>query len=1056
MALIVMWLVRIALSRPYTFVILATLLLCMGILAIRRTPTDIFPAINIPVVSVVWGYIGMPPEGMANRVTTPFELALTTTVNNIEHMESQSLLGVSVTKIFFHTGTDIGIALSQVTAISQTLLKLLPPGITPPVILSYNASTVPVMNLILSSDTLPEEELNDLANNFVRPQLATVQGASVPPGYGGKTRQVMIDLNTRAMQQFGVSAQNVSAAVNQQSLIIPAGTEKIGPYEYIIAPNNSPNLVDEFNYFPVKSSPNVVIYLRDVAHVRDGFPPQTNIVNMNGQRAVMLGVEKTGDASTLAIIQQVIAVLPIIKANLTKALNLTFIGNQAIFVKAAISGVITECILAALLTGAMILIFLGSFRSTFIITITIPLSILASLSLLAMLGETINIMTLGGLALAVGILVDDATVAIENINWNLGQGKNLYDAILDGAAQIAIPAFVSTLCICIVFIPMFFLTGVSKYLFIPLAQAVVFAMIASYLLSRTLLPTMANYLLKASQSHAIEPRSAFARFHQRFEGNFKRFQAHYQKHLTWALDNAMTFLGLFLGFILLSLLILWPSLGSNFFPTVDAGQILVHYSAHPGTRIEETAKLAAQVNQVIRKIIPENELETTVDNIGLPISLLNLAYNNSATNGANDTDTLISLKPEHHSVQGYTVKLRRAFSQQFPGVTFAFLPADIVSQILNFGQPSEIDIQVTGLKAKKNSQYAALLLERIKRIPGIVDARIRQSNQYPAFFLETSRTRAKELGLTQQDIGNNLLLSLAGSFQTIPNFWIDPANNMSYQINTLTPQYQVDTLEQLLNLPMTNATNSVTPQILGAVATLKRTSVPLVVSHYNVQPVIDIFAGIDGVDMGSVAKDINQMLADTKKELPDGSQLFVRGQIATQQQVFTTLYFGLAFSIMLIYMIIVINFQSWLDPLIIITAIPAALAGISWLLFLTHTTLSVPALTGAIMCMGVATANSILMVSFARDNLAAGLNAKDAALTAGTTRLRPVLMTALAMIIGMLPMALGLGDGGEQNAPLGRAVIGGLLFATGATLFFVPTVFSLLHSRHNSNGLQHD
>lgn len=1043
-----MWLVRVALSRPYTFVVIAILLLLLGIFSIVRTTKDIFPAINIPVVGVVWSYSGMPPDDMANRITTIFELSVTTTVNNIEHMESASLLGVSVMKLYFHPGTDIAVAISQVTAIAQTMLKFLPPGITPPYVLSYDAATVPVMNLILSSDVLPEQRLNDLANNFVRPQLATVQGASVPPGYGGKSRQVMMDLNTQSLQKFGLSAQNIAAQINNQSLIIPAGTEKIGPYEYIIKINNSPLKVEDFNAMPVTNpAPNTVIYMRDVGHVRDGFPPQTNIVNMNGNRAVMLGVEKTGSSSTLDIIQQVIGLIPLIKANLTKALDLSVVGNQAVFITAAIKGVITEGVTAAFLTGAMVLLFLGSLRSTFIITVSIPLAILTSLAVLAMMGETINIMTLGGLALAVGILVDDATVAIENINYHLERGVALKTAILEGAEQIAIPAIVATLCICIVFIPMFFLEGISKYLFVPMAEAVIFAMLASYFLSRTLLPTMALYLLqdRAHEDHK-EASSRFHRFHQKFEARFERLQQQYREHLLRALTHRERFIRLFLGFVGISLLILWPSLGENFFPKVDAGQILLHYSAHPGTRIEETAKLAAKVNAYIRQVIPKSEIENIVDNIGLPINGINLVYNTSATNGACDTDTFISLKPEHHAIDGYIKKLRQGLAETFPGVTFSFLPADIVSRILNFGQPSDIDIQITGLKEKANRRYANQLLQRIKLIPGIVDARIRQSDQYPALYVETDRTRAQELGFSQQDIGNSLMISLAGAFQTLPNFWVDPSNSMSYQITTQTPQYGIDTFQDLLNTPITNMSLSSPPQILGAMSSVRRVGVPLVVSHYNVQPVIEIYAGVDERDLGAVGHDVRKIIQEMKSELPDGSQLFVRGQLMTQESAFSTLYWGLLASVLLVYFVIVINFQSWVDPFIIITAIPAALAGIAWMLFLTHTTLSVPALTGAIMCMGVATSNSILMVSFARQNIADGQTPLNAALDAGVTRLRPVMMTALAMIVGMLPMALGLGDGGEQNAPLGRAVIGGLCFATVATLFFVPSIFCFIHT----------
>ena len=1040
-----MWLVRLALSRPYTFVVLAILLLILGVLSILRTSTDIFPSIDIPVVSVVWQYAGMPPDDMANRITTIFELAATTTVNDIEHMESQSLLGVSVTRLYFQKGVDIGIALAQVTSIAQTMLKYLPPGITPPFVLSYNAATVPVVNLLLSSDTLPEQKLNDLANNFVRPQLATVQGASVPPGYGGKSRVIMVDVNNKRLQEFGLSAQNVNQAMNNQSLIIPGGTEKIGLTEYIIKFNNSSRQVKDLNYMPVLAAHNKIIYTRDVGHVRDGFPPQTNIVNHNGMRAVMLGVEKTGSASTLNIINRVIGLIPLIKASLTKELDLSISGNQAIFVTSAIKGVVTEGVIAACLTGLMILAFLGSMRSMLIITISIPLSILASLTILSALGNTINIMTLGGLALAVGILVDDATVAIENINWNLEQGIPLKEAILEGAKQIAIPAIVSTMCICIVFIPMFYLEGVSKYLFIPMAEAVIFAMIASYFLSRTLLPTMALYLLETTNAGTAQAQTRLARFHHWFEAHFRRLQTRYQESLDWVLHNEKQFVAIFFGIALLSILILWPALGANFFPKVDAGQILIHYSAPAGTRIEETAKIAAEVNTVIRQVIPAGELDSTVDNIGLPISGVNLTYNTTGTNGANDTDTFISLKEHHHPVQTYTRLLRQKLREKFQSVDFSFLPADMVGKILNFGHPTDIDIQITGLHQGLNHHYARRLLQRIRTIPGIVDSRIRQSNQYPALFVDVDRTRAKELGFTQQDIGNNLMISLAGAFQTTPNFWVDPNNNMNYQITTQMPQYEIDTIQDLLNMPITNQARSTPAQILGAVASLKRIGVPLVVSHYNVQPMLNILAGVDGRDMGAVGADLNRLIKETATDLPPGSQIFVRGQIATQQSTFKTLYFGLLFSILLVYMIMVINFQSWLDPFIIITALPTAIAGIAWMLFLTHTPLSVPALTGAIMCMGVATANSILLVSFARTNLAAGQTPQTAALEAGVTRLRPVMMTALAMIIGMLPMALGLGDGGEQNAPLGRAVIGGLSFATFATLFFVPSVFKILH-----------
>ena len=1044
-----MWLVRIALSRPYTFIVLALVLLIIGLLSIKRTPTDIFPSIGIPVVSVVWNYSGLPPDEMSSRITSIFERAVTTTVTNIEHIESQSLLGVNVIKLFFQSDVDIAVALSEVTAISQTILKMVPPGTTPPLILSYDASTVPVMQLILSSQSLSEQRLNDLGNNFIRTQLATVQGAALPFPYGGKTRQIDIDLDTQAMQTYHVSPQNVNAAINAQSLIIPAGTQKIGPYEYIVKLNNSPLKVEEFNELPVLSTPNHVLYIRDVAHVRDGFAPQTNIVRVNGQRAVMMSIQKTGRASTLSIINRVKAMLPLIKDNMPKALNLSISGDQSVFVTAAIRGVIIEGVTAATLTGLMILLFLGSMRSTFIIILSIPLSILTSLSLLSMLGETINIMTLGGLALAVGILVDDATVAIENINWNLEQGKPVTQAILDGADQIAIPALVSTLCICIVFVPMFFLGGVAQYLFVPMAEAVVFAMMTSYFLSRTLVPTMANYWLQPHEKTAQPTKSVnrWVQLHYQFEHQFSVFREHYQGVLSYVLHHSQSFMKWFIGFSLLSLLLLWPWLGANFFPSVDAGQIKIHLRAPTGTRVEETARLCDHIDKLIRQIIPATELESIVDNIGLPVSGINLSYSNSATIGPQDADILISFNPKHHAVSDYIRHLRDELNKHFPGVGFAFLPADIVNQILNFGLPSAINLQITGLKAEANKRYAKMFIERLRHVPGLVDVRTRQADNYPGLFIEADRSRAIELGLTELDIASSLLVSLSGSFQVTPNYWADPANGVSYYIVTQTPQYAMNSLQTLRNIPLMNAARSSPPQILGAVASIKPTEGPAVVSHYNVQPVIDIFAGTQDRDMGSVAKDIQQIISDTKKELPQGSQIMVHGQMETQENAYMGLYVGLIFSIVLVYLLIVVNFQSWIDPFIIITALPAALAGIAWMLFITHTTLSVPALTGAIMCMGVATANSILVISFARQHMKEGHDPLTSALEAGVTRLRPVLMTALAMIIGMLPMALGIGEGGEQNAPLGRAVIGGLSFATVATLLFVPVVFSVIHTR---------
>lgn len=1042
-----MWIVWIALSRPYTFIVLALMLLIIGPLAIMRTPTDIFPDINIPVVSVVWNYTGLPPDEMGNRITSVFERAVTTTVNDIEHIESESLIGVSVIKLFFHSRVNIDIALSQVTAISQTVLKNLPPGTLPPLVLNYKASTVPVLQLVLSSATIPEQKLNDLGTNFLRTQLATVQGAAIPYPYGGKTRQIQVDLDLHAMQTYGVSAQEVNAAIGAQNLIIPAGTQKIGTYEYIVKLNGSPSSVEELNNLPVKATPGRVLYIRDVAHVRDGFAPQTNIVRVDGQRAVMMSIQKTGNASTLDLINQIKALLPKVKEVLPPGLNLFKFADQSIFVTSAIQGVITEGIIAAALTGLMILLFLGSIRSTFIITLSIPLSIIASITILSALGETINIMTLGGLALAVGILVDDATVAIENINWNLEQGKEVEQAILDGAKQIAIPALVSTLCICIVFVPMFFLGGVAQYLFVPLAEAVIFAMLMSYILSRTLVATLAKYLLKKQMVTADKSISTnhFARLHEHFERAFLAFREHYCRWLAILLQNTRVFIPVFLVFVLSSLFILWPWLGEDFFPNVDAGQIKLHLRAPTGTRVEETARLVDQVDAVIRRMIPQNELESIVDNIGLPVSGINLSYSNSATVGPEDADILISLSEKHRPSADYVRQLRTVLNNEFPSVSFAFLPADIVNQIINFGLPSPINIQIIGLKKDENMRYAGELIKKLKRIPGLADVRTRQANNYPVLFVDVDRSLAQEIGFTQRDVASDLLIALSGSFQTSPTFWLDPKNGVSYPIVTQAPQYVMDSLQALHNLPIGSLTLPSQIQILGAVSTVKRAWTSVVQSHYNVQPVIDIFASIQDRDLGAVAKDIQKIIATMKKDLPKGSSVAIRGQIDTQRHAFTGLYWGLAFSILLVYLLIVINFQSWTDPFIIITALPAALAGIAWMLFFTHTPLSVPALTGAIMCMGVATANSILIISFARDQLARAPNPFTATLEAGRARLRPVLMTASAMMIGMFPMALGLGDGGEQNAPLGRAVIGGLSLATVATLFFVPSVFYVIH-----------
>ena len=1041
-----MWIVRIALQRPYTFVVLALLLLIFGPLAILRTPTDIFPNIGIPVVSVVWRYTGLPPADMGNRVVANFERAVTTTVNDIEHIESQSLLGVGVVKIFFQPGVNIDVALSQVTAISQTLLMMLPPGITPPLVLSYNASSVPVIQLALSSSKLSEQELYDYGNSFIRTQLATVQGASLPFPYGGKQRQVQVDLDQRKLQAKGLSPRDVNAAIAAQNLILPAGTEKIGEYEYNVLLNASPTLLDQLNDVPVKYVNGTTILLKDVAHVRDGFAPQTNIVRVDGQRAVLMPVQKTGVASTLDIIERVKARLPQIRDSSPPGLDIHAIGDQSVFVKAAVEGVVREGVIAAGLTGLMILAFLGSWRSTLIITVSIPLSVLASIIVLSALGQTINIMTLGGLALAVGILVDDATVAIENINWHLERGKPVEAAILDGAQQIAVPALVSTLAICIVFVPMFFLSGVARFLFVPMGEAVVFAMLASYVLSRTLVPTMAKYLLRAHEPYDHgSSANVLVRYQAAFERRFEALRSNYRVLLAIALMNRRRFAAGFMGAVIVSLLLL-PTLGRDFFPAVDGGQIKLHLRAHAGTRIEETARLADEVEAVIRRIIPASETQSMVDNIGLPVSGINLSYSNSAPTGTADADVLISLVPGHRPTADYVRTLREELPKAFPNVMFAFLPADIVGQILNFGLPAPIDIQVMGFKAAENRKYAMALFTKLQSVPGLVDLRVQQAFDAPEVHVDVDRARAQQLGITQGDIASNMLISLSGSFQTAPNFWLNPKNGVSYSVVTQTPQYQLDSLQALENVPIVGGQGR-PPQILGAVAKVSRSVGPLVASHYNVQPVIDIFGSVQDRDLGAVSSDIRRIIAETAKDLPKGSKVVARGQMETMASSFAGLFGGLALAIVLVYLLIVVNFQSWLDPFIIITALPAALAGIVWMLFVSHTTLSVPALTGAIMCMGVATANSILVVSFARERMKAGREALTAALEAGFSRFRPVLMTALAMIIGMVPMALGFGEGGEQNAPLGRAVIGGLAFATIATLFFVPVVFCLVHGR---------
>jgi CzcA family heavy metal efflux pump len=1049
-----MWIVLTALRRPYTFVVLAVVIAIFGVRSALLTPTDIFPNINIPVVSVVWTYNGLLPNDMSGRIIYFYERYLTAQVADIEHIESQSLSGYGVVKIFFQKNVDIAAALAQVTAASQTVLKLLPPGITPPYVLSYNASSVPILQLALSSKKLPQMQLFDLGQNFIRPQLATVAGAAVPSPYGGKILQVQVDLDQQAMQAHNVSADDVLNAITVQNLILPAGDAKVGKFDWNVALNASPVLLEKINDLPVKKANGTIIYIRDVAYVHQGSPPQTNLVRVNGSRAVLMTILKAGSASTLEVIDGIKSLLPRVEESLPSSLSLHAVGDQSIFVKAAVFGVIREAALAAALVGLMILIFLGSWRSTVVILIEIPLAILFSLTLLSWLGETINVMTLGGLALAVGILVDDGTVTIENINYHLEQGKDIEPAILDGAQQIVIPAFVTLLCLCIVFVPMFQLEGVAGYLFRPLAEAVVFALIGSFILSRTLVPTMANYLMRGQQAGHHDPslptprtRNPFKRFQRAFENAFSQFRDRYRALLLLALGRPKTFIAGFLACVVLSFG-LWPFLGENFFPAVDSGQILMHVRAQPGTRIEETARLFDLIEQIVRGTIPPDQLDNIVDNIGLPFSGINMAYQNTGTIGPEDGDALISLRENHAPTAGYIKQLRTILPQKFPGTTFSFLPADIVSQILNFGLPAPIDVQIIGNNQQANYAYANDLLKRIRMVPGIADLRIQQVFNYPQINVDIDRTLAREVGLTQRDVANSLLVTLSGSGQIKPNYWLNTKNGVSYPIVAQMPQYRIDTMSDLQNVPVTSP-DSKTLQYLGGLADIKPGPSPGVVSHYNVQPVIDIYGAVQGRDLGAVAGDLGRILQETRKEVPRGSSVAISGQVHTMTSAYGQLYFGLAGAIVLIYLVIVVNFQSWLDPFIIITALPGALAGIVWMLFMTGTTLSVPALTGAIMCMGIATANSILLVSFAREGLAQGLDSTAAALEAGFTRFRPVLMTALAMIIGMLPMAFALGEGGEQNAPLGRAVIGGLLVATIATLFFVPTVFSVLHSRRS-------
>jgi len=1043
-----MWIVALALRRPYTFVVMALLIIILTPLTILRTPVDIFPEINIPVISVVWNFDGMSPQEMADRIVSNSERGFTVTVNDIEHQESQSLNGKAVIKIFFRPGVDLSMAMTQVTGMCQTVLRGLPPGTTPPLVITYSASTTPVVQLGLSSKTLPEQRVFDLGQNFLRTQLTTIQGAATPYPYGGKPRQVQVDLDSAKLQAYGLAPADIVNAVSAQNLILPAGTTKIGPTEYNVEMNGTPQTIAELNDLPVKTTNSSTLYLRDVAHVRDGFAVQTNIVRQDGVRGVLMSIYKLGGSSTLAVVDGIKAMVPRAAQSLPPELNIKALFDQSLFVRASIQGVIHEGLTAACLTAIMILIFLGDWRPTLIIAVSIPLSIFVSVILLSALGETINIMTLGGLALAVGILVDDATVEIENIERNLAMGKEMKRAILDGAQQVAVPAFVSTLSICIVFVPMFFLTGVAKFLFVPLAEAVSFAMLASYLLSRTLIPTMVMFIMRGHEHRVAEPKSFIGKWQRGFERWFERFRGSYRQLLETTLDHRKLFSVGFAAFCFLSLGLAF-FLGRDFFPQVDAGLIRLHFRARPGLRVEETARLCDDVERVLRSEIPKEELQTVLDNIGVPYSGINLSYSNSGVIGTSDAEILIALNPEHHHpTSQYVRRLRRELPRDFPGVEFFFQPADIVSQILNFGLPAPVDIQVIGADVRANYDIAQGIANRLRQIPGAADVHVQQMMDLPTLYLDMDRTRINQVGLNAQEVAQSVLISLSGSFQTAPNFWLNRNNGVSYNIAVQTPQYHMTSLQDLMNTPVTGA--GAQPQVLGNLVQLTPVARPAVVNHYAVQPVMDVYASTQGRDLGGVASDIMKALKPFQDHLPRGTQIVVRGQVETMRSSFFGLGVGLIGAIVLVYLLIVVNFQSWLDPFIIITALPGALAGICWFLLITRTTLSVPSLTGAVMCMGVATSNSILLVSFSRDRMNAGVPARQAALEAGHTRIRPVIMTALAMIIGMVPMALGFGEGGEQNAPLGRAVIGGLLFATVATLFFVPSVFTMIHGRREA------
>ena len=1047
------WLVKVALDRPYTFIVMALMILIFGPLAAVRTPTDIFPNIGIPVVGVAFSYAGLSPDEMGARIVASYERFLSNNVNDVEHSESQSMPGLGIIKIYFQPNVDIRLATAQVTSSSQTSVRMMPQGTQPPFIINLSASTVPVLQMAFSSTSMSEQQVLDQSQNFARPRLTTVYGAAVPFSYGGKFRSIQIDLDPVAMQARGLSATDVQTAFANQNQIVPAGNIKIGSYQYVVKLNNAADTLEMMNDMPVKTVNGGTVFLRDVAHVRDGNSVQQNIVHVDGARAVLSTVLKNGQASTIDVVNGVKNLLPVLKTELPEALKIDVLSDQSLFVKAAINGVAREGVIAAGLTSLMILFFLGSWRSTVIIATSIPLAVLVALMGLWATGQTLNIMTLGGLALAVGILVDDATVTIENINWHLEQGKSVYDAIMDGARQIAQPAFVSLLCICVAFVPMFSLKGVAGFLFVPMAMAVVFAMIASFILSRTLVPTLALYLLKLhSEEHAALGNNMFARLQKRFEKSFADMRESYRNLLALAMTKRRKFVFGFLAGVIASLLLV-PFLGQDFFPSVDSGQITLHARTPAGTRVEDTTQIVANIAREVRRVIPRNELATIVDNVGLNQSPTNMIYNNTGTIGLQDADMFITLKPGHGRTADYVRTLREKLPRIFPSVTFSFPPPDITSQILNFGAPAPLDIQVTGTNLDATEAYALRILREIKKVPGLVDARMQQSSSQPQLQVDADRGRMAQLGLTQRDVTNALATSLAGTSQTAPNFWLNPKNGVSYFMTAQTPEYKLSSLQALQNLPVTGPAGN-SAQILGGLSNISRSQSRTLVTHYNIMPTIDLFATVQDRDLGAVSRNVQKVIDANKKFLPRGATVTLRGQAVTMNTAFSGLFYGLLAAVVLIYLLIVVNFQSWTDPFVIITALPAALAGIVWMLFTTGTTLSVPALTGAIMCMGVATANSILVISFARERLAYHGDPVLAAVEAGFTRFRPVCMTALAMIIGMSPMALGLGEGGEQNAPLGRAVIGGLVFATGATLLFVPVVFSIIHERHAARRAQ--